>query len=100
MLLLPDGTVMAHNNGGNAWYRLTPDSQGHYIHGTWTTLTPMHDTRLYFSSDVLIDGRVFIAGGELGQRVVAYTSQMRTPSAREATLSSRAGMNSWPTKPV
>jgi hypothetical protein len=66
MLLLPDGTVMAGNGGGNGWYRLTPDSQGSYVNGTWTTLASMHDTRLYFSSDVLTDGRVFVAGGEYG----------------------------------
>ena len=66
MLLSSDGTVMAHNNGGSAWYRLTPDSAGHYVNGTWTTLQPMHDTRLYYASQVLKDGRVFVAGGEYG----------------------------------
>ena len=67
MMLLSDGTVMAANSGtSNAWYRLTPDSQGHYVNGTWTTLTPMTDTRLYYSSQVLMDGRVFVAGGEYG----------------------------------
>src|SRR5436853_7171244 len=63
MLLLSDGTVMAQNNGGNGWYKLTPDSQGHYVNGTWTTLASMTDSREYYSSDVLRDGRVFIAGG-------------------------------------
>lgn len=67
MLLLPDGTVMAANsNTSSTWYRLTPDSQGHYINGTWNTLQAMHDTRLYYSSQVLKDGRVFVAGGEYG----------------------------------
>lgn len=67
MLLLSDGTVMASNSDvSNAWYRLTPDAQGSYRNGTWTTLAPMKDTRLYFSSQVLKDGRVFVAGGEYG----------------------------------
>jgi len=71
MLLLSDGTVMCKSaaggtNYGNAWNRLTPDSTGGYVNGTWTTLTPMADTRLYFSSQVLKDGRVFVAGGEYG----------------------------------
>src|SRR5450759_4524132 len=57
---------MAQNNGGNAWYRLTPDSHGSYVNGTWTTTAAMHDTRLYFSSDVLRDGRLFVAGAEYG----------------------------------
>lgn len=66
MLLLTDGTVMAANYGGSAWYKLTPDSTGSYLNGTWTTLASMHNTRLYYSSDVLRDGRVFVAGGEYG----------------------------------
>ena len=73
MLLLPDGTVMCANNPsdifggkGHNWYRLTPDGHGNYANGTWTTLAPMNDTRLFYSSDVLRDGRVFVAGGEYG----------------------------------
>jgi hypothetical protein len=70
MLLLSDGTVLANeNNDGNGdtgWYLLTPDSSGHYGDGTWTALHSMHDTRLFFSSQVLTDGRVFVAGGEYG----------------------------------
>jgi hypothetical protein len=67
MLLLMDGTVMAHEATiGNTWYRLTPDSHGSYANGTWTTLASMNDTRFDFASQVLIDGRVFVAGGEYG----------------------------------
>ena len=69
MLLLPDGTVMAAaqpSDAGIEWYRLTPDIHGSYVNGTWTTLAPMHDSRLYYSSAVLRDGRVFVAGGEYG----------------------------------
>jgi len=67
MLLLSDGTVMAANSGtSSAWYQLTPDRNGSYVNGTWSTLASMHDTRLYYSSDVLTDGRVFVAGGEYG----------------------------------
>ncbi|HWF18993.1 MAG TPA: kelch repeat-containing protein [Verrucomicrobiae bacterium] len=65
MLLLSDGTVMA-TDGGNGWYRLTPDIHGSYVYGTWSLLAPMNDTRLYFASDVLRDGRLFVAGGEYG----------------------------------
>src|ERR1017187_4038316 len=67
MLLLADGTVMAANSSTSSnWYRLTPDIHGSYANGTWSTLASMHDTRLYYSSDVLTDGRVFVAGGEYG----------------------------------
>jgi len=70
MLLLPDGSVMAANQPGSgigrAWFRLTPDNHGSYVNGTWTTLASMHDTRLWYASQVLRDGRVFVAGGEYG----------------------------------
>ncbi len=66
MLLLSDGTVMAAAAGGSGWFRLTPDIHGSYVNGTWSTLASMHDTRLYYSSAVLRDGRVFVAGGEYG----------------------------------
>ena len=65
MLLLSDGTVMTAGSG-TSWYRLTPDVHGSYVNGTWTTLAPMNDSRRYFSSQVLPDGRVFVAGGEYG----------------------------------
>ena len=66
MLLLSDGTVMAAGGSMNTWYRLTPDSSGSYVGGTWSALASMHDTRLYFSSDVLTNGKVFVAGAEYG----------------------------------
>ena len=67
MLLLSDGTVMASNGDeGTNWYQLTPDSSGSYVNGTWSTLSSMNDTRLYFASDVLTNGNVFVAGGEYG----------------------------------
>lgn len=64
MLLLTDGTVMCQESGGNKWWRLTPDSSGNYVNGTWSPLAQMKNTRLYFASAVLRDGRVFVAGGE------------------------------------
>lgn len=66
MLLLSDGTVMAAGSSMNSWYRLTPDSSGSYVNGTWSTLASMNDSRLYFSSDVLTNGQVFVAGAEYG----------------------------------
>ena len=72
MLLLSDGTVIAKSQSGggdgigNTWNKLTPDINGSYANGTWSTIAPMHSTRLYFSSQVLKDGRVYVAGGEYG----------------------------------
>jgi hypothetical protein len=66
MLLLSDGTVMAHGSGSasNQWYQLTPDATGGYINGTWSTLPAMSTGRFAFISDVLRDGRVLVQGGE------------------------------------
>ena len=64
-LVLGDGSVMCAN-GGTSWYRLAPNSAGSYINGTWTQLASMHYSRLFFSSDVLTNGFVYVAGGEYG----------------------------------
>ncbi len=64
MLLLTDGTVMVQEEAGKNWWRLSPDVHGDYINGTWTPLSPMKNSREYFASAVLADGRVFVAGGE------------------------------------
>jgi hypothetical protein len=68
MMLLSDGTVMVQGGGSGAavktWFKLTPDSSGSYVDGTWTQMPSMHLERLYYGSNVLPDGRVFIVGGE------------------------------------
>ncbi len=65
MLLLTDGRVMC-KAGGPIWDVLTPDIHGSYVNGTWSTTSSMANDRLYFSSQVLRDGRVYVAGGEYG----------------------------------
>jgi hypothetical protein len=69
-LLLTDGTVMCHNatggTYGTGWDKLTPDIHGSYVNGTWTTLASMHNDRFAFSSQVLPNGNVWVAGGEYG----------------------------------
>ena len=78
MLLLTDGRVLVHEepncNVGpgcsgmdfTAWYILTPDINGSYVNGTWSTAASMPPdyAPLYFSSAVLADGKVITAGGE------------------------------------
>src|SRR5215831_10302638 len=69
ILLLPDGRVMCKTASGgdqygNLWDILTPDIHGSYANGTFTTSAPMVSTRLYFSSDILKDGKVYVGGGE------------------------------------
>ena len=39
MELLSDGTVIG--TSGKNWYKLTPDSSGSYVNGTWSTMASM-----------------------------------------------------------
>jgi Ca2+-binding RTX toxin-like protein len=67
MLLLSDGTVMVqggYDSASTAWYRLTPDSSGSYVNGTWTQLASMNRGRLFYASQVLPGGQVLVLGGE------------------------------------
>lgn len=85
MLLLSDGTVMAAGAGSeNMWYRLKPDSQGNYANGKWSTLATMNFTREFYSSDVLTNGRVLVAGGEYGTGT--ETAEVYDPIANTWTV--------------
>lgn len=66
MIQLTDGTVMIQNGASQNWMRLTPDSNGSYIQGTWTAnpIAPMKLSRLYFTAQVLQSGKVWVLGGE------------------------------------
>jgi hypothetical protein len=65
-LVLTDGTVIAHVSCSGTWKKLTPDSSGSYVNGTWSTIAtmPSGHTPRFFSSAVLPDGRVIVEGGE------------------------------------
>lgn len=86
MLLMPDGTVIAPQfySEGSSWYRLTPDSHGSYANGTWSSIASAHNSRLYFASAVLKDGRAFVAGGEYGSGGV--TAEIYNPSNNTWTV--------------
>ena len=70
MLLLTDGTVLVHNAYQAEWLRFTPDPKNGYAGGSWTlpdgsnSESDMTNTRQFFSSGVLQDGRVYAIGGE------------------------------------
>jgi mono/diheme cytochrome c family protein len=67
-MLLSDGTVMIQGGGAqtvsNKWYKLTPDATGSYINGTFSPRASMNVPRLFFGSNVLPSGDVFVLGGE------------------------------------
>lgn len=65
MLQLPDGTIMIQRSTTASWMRLKPDASGSYINGPWATdIATAPTRRLYFGSQVLPNGKVWILGGE------------------------------------
>jgi Kelch motif len=82
MILLSDGTVMAKSYGAS-WFLLTPDQQGSYINGHWSQLSDMNNVRQFFASNMLRDGRVFVAGGEDSQGTA--TAEVYDPQSKQWT---------------
>lgn len=81
MFLLTDGTVMVQDLGASAggspnWWRLTPDSTGSYVNGTWSQLASLPNgyAPFAYAAAVLPDGRLAIEGGEFLDRVGAETN--------------------------
>jgi hypothetical protein len=66
LLLLTDGSVLAHQYASGNWWRLRPDATGSYLDGSWSKVAPMPAgyVPLYFASAVLPSGRVIVEGGE------------------------------------
>jgi len=87
MMLLSDGSAMVQEGGTtNTWYRLTRNPFGGFASGTWTTLSPMSTSRLYYASNVLKDGRVFLVGGEYSSaRSETNTGEIYNPVANTWT---------------
>jgi len=96
MLLLTDGSVMAHVLASSSWYRLIPDKSGSYANGTWKqTVSMLNDSNLtatmngptygpvFFGSAVLQDGTLIVFGGEYN---VNYTSTSPSVDALEVQL--------------
>jgi hypothetical protein len=74
MVSLSDGTLLVQNGlntsaqaGSSSFSRLSPQAgTGSYVNGVWSNTGSMNETRLFFPTAVLPDGRVFAAGGEYG----------------------------------
>ncbi len=64
MIQATDGSILVQAYDGQTWMKLTPDDKGSYINGTWTTLASEPVARLYFASQIMPDGRLFVVGGE------------------------------------
>ena len=88
MLLLTDGTVMMENYAGPGWLRLIPDANGNYATGSWSSTAPMGRARLFFASQILPNGKLWVLGGEYTgvstdtiQRTDTPTSEIYDPIA-------------------
>src|ERR1043166_3917574 len=96
-ILLSDGTIMSKTDAGggdgigNIWNKLTPNAQGSYINGTWSSIAPMASTRLYFSSQVLKDGKVYVIGGEYGTGYGNIAGQVYNPVTNTWSLTPLPG---------
>jgi hypothetical protein len=84
MLLESNGTVLVHDEPDSnklaatpAWYKLTPNSKGSYIDGTWSKIPSMPGgyAPLYFGSAILPDGRMIVEGGEYQKNAAAWTNR-------------------------
>lgn len=65
VILLTDGTLLGFGSNGSV-YGIAPNASGAYDTSSWTARASMHDSRLYFGTNVLPDGRVMVVGGEYG----------------------------------
>ena len=89
MMLRPDG-VLAVQGGGIAsgrnygaaqWYSITPDAAGGYINGTGTTSAAMANFRLFYGSNVLSNGNIFVEGGEYASQMYTNAGETYNPTA-------------------
>ena len=90
MMLLTDGSVIVQGPGvTSTWKKLTPDSSGNYLKGTWSSIASMGTPRLYFGSNVLPNGKVFLIGGEYsgsnGDQNFSNTGEIYDPVANTWT---------------
>jgi hypothetical protein len=81
MFLLTDGTVLVQDlspraGGSPNWWRLTPDSSGSYVGGTWSQVASMPNgyPPHAYASAVLPDGRLAVEGGEQLDRVSVWSN--------------------------
>jgi len=76
MQLMTDGTVLVSEISTGTWRKLTPNINGSYFNGTWSTIATMPSGYgpLYFGSGVLTDGRMMIEGGEYNFNSPVWTT--------------------------
>jgi hypothetical protein len=90
--LLTDGTVMVQGGTCSDWWRLTPNSSGSYVKGTWkqTASLPSGYAPYAAAGAVLADGRLLVSGGEYSNCGAEFTltnqSAIYDPKANKWTM--------------
>ncbi|HWZ81949.1 MAG TPA: kelch repeat-containing protein [Terriglobales bacterium] len=97
--LLTDGTVLFQGAIHSRWYKLTPDINGSYLNGTWSTLATLPGAYSpdAFASSVLADGRVLIEGGEYNQNQFVLTNKGAIYDPKANTWTTVAPPTGWAT---
>ncbi len=95
MMLLSDGTVLIQDGknvsgaGGQSadMFELSPQAlTGSYVNGSWIDVNNMNEARLFFTTAMLSNGKVFAVGGEYPS--FSNTAEIFDPLAN-------AGLGSW-----
>jgi len=96
-LLLTDGSVMYQGGGLADWYRLVPDTFGSYVNGSWVKAAslPAGYAPDAFSSAVMIDGRLVIAGGEYNNGNFVLTDECAVYDPKADTWTRFAPPAGW-----
>ena len=69
MMLLSNGNVLVQNGSNpppsSSVYQLSPQTNtGSYVNGSWASTGSLNESRLFFTTAMLPDGRIFGIGGE------------------------------------
>jgi hypothetical protein len=90
--LLTDGTVVIQGGGCSDWWKLTPDSFGSYVKGTWKQLPSLPSGYAPYATAgaVLADGRLLVSGGEYsdcgGEFTLTNQSAIYDPKTNKWTM--------------
>lgn len=77
------------------WSKLTPDANGNYINGTWTSIASMSTTRRNFQSALLPNGNVFVLGGR--QFTTSTIDYLPTAESYDPLANTWTSLSSFPT---